>query len=644
MPVFVASLADDGGPDRRDQRWQGWQRTRCDPDIVATWQPGDALCAVTGVVFDVLDVDPRNGGRASLDAMSEDLGEDGPEVFWEVRTPQGGWHLYILSLGIGSHNGFMPGLDLKGGKPDKTGRGFVFAPPTQRLGGGYRPLRPLAEPVGKPCQALAEYIERCLEEKQHGPTDGGKRAGRQDSDTLREAVLQAGPGAQREALLRFVHELERRGLAAPDIRDVLRGLLPQVRNYDDRNPWYPAKGGNPDRWISTLLHRPGTVLPDAAPGELDGIHDPVRAGLVRPLSSLRREHIRWLWGRYLALGNLTLSDGEKGIGKTFVLFDIAARLSRNLPMPGMDEPYGEPVNVMIFGEEDNEAIVAARAEAAGMDMDRVFIRSTPKITRKGKVYGEEYALPNGAVNIGRAIVAAGALLAIFDPVTDFLGEDVQSHNDASVRRALRPLAHELGRIGVAGWALRHMNKNTGADARMRGSGSTAFQNRARVHLVAGRMPEGHDGAGQFGIAMADTNLTKKVEGVLPYTIEDSEVSMDEAGTYAGRVVWHDIIEDMDANDLLSAGTKRRGHIAVAASQIRMALQEMFELKPEWPASKAMEELRTVWDIGATEKTIHTTRRAMGITAVRRAKRGVVGGTDHWVWVLGDSPEKSRVSE
>jgi putative DNA primase/helicase len=94
---------------------------------VDDWREGLALCAVGGHVFDWHDVDPRHGGDASAAGLSEL-----PTVCGKVRTCSGGWHDLIACLGIGKHTNWRPGLDLQGGKPDGTGRGFAFLPPTVR--------------------------------------------------------------------------------------------------------------------------------------------------------------------------------------------------------------------------------------------------------------------------------------------------------------------------------------------------------------------------------------------------------------------------------------------------------------------------------------------------------------------------------
>src|SRR5689334_9656481 len=41
----------------------------------------------------------------------------------------------------------------------------------------------------------------------------------------------------------------------------------------------------------------------------------------------------WLWQPYIPFGKITLLVGDPGLGKSFLALDLAARLSRNLPMP-----------------------------------------------------------------------------------------------------------------------------------------------------------------------------------------------------------------------------------------------------------------------------------------------------------------------
>jgi hypothetical protein len=104
--------------------------------------------------------------------------------------------------------------------------------------------------------------------KGHPSAVGGSSGGREDVSSLRRSVIEAEAGEQRAALLRLVHEYERKGYDREDI--VLLLLQLKIQNFDEARPWRSAD-------FRRLLHRPGVVAPDALPGELDDIGEPVRS-------------------------------------------------------------------------------------------------------------------------------------------------------------------------------------------------------------------------------------------------------------------------------------------------------------------------------------------------------------------------------
>ena len=624
VPVFRGRLTAEGNPDRLDKRWLGWQNARPGHTAIDRWRPGEALCAVTGYAFDVLDYDPRNGGHLSIRRLSKELGEDGPDIYWEVHTPSGGKHMYVASLGIGKHTGFMPGLDLQGGRKDGTGRGFVFIPPTVRISkasGEPEAYYALTELLDIPedaeaCEELRSYILNAL-----GPdVEGGSRT---PVESLRRAVIAAAPGEQRPALLRYVHERERIGDSREDILAGLVLLTREMPVYDNRNPWYPAAGHKrPDYWLRGLLHRPGTVIPDGQ-GELDGA-SPIRKGLIQWVHDIKEAPLSWLWYGRLALGELTLLDGAKGKGKSFITYDIIARATNGDPMPGEDEAERGPIKVILFTDEGGwDTTIRPRLRAAGADLTKV-ARVSPAAVRKN------WGLPAGAQHIGRAIAESGATLAIFDPITDMIGEEVNSHNDASVRRALAPLAAELSRNGCAGLAIRHFNKAIGVGARNRGSGSAAFQNRARVHMVTGELPVG--AAEKFGIAIVDTNLTSKegIDAVIGYTIVDSDVPTgDRQGTYHGAVSWGGPVDNVNADELADGPPSKPGPAATRRQEVIEMMAEMFSERDEWPADEAIAYLESA-GVSTVKETLRQAKSALSIRSVPVRVRGE-RGVQSWIW-------------
>jgi P4 family phage/plasmid primase-like protien len=128
VPLFIAEPDPAGIGHSNTGYWMptGWQQTRADPATVDLWRPGKALCGVMGHSLDLLDVDPRNGGELSV------LNGSTPTSYGVVLTPSGGVHSFIASLGVGSRDNIVPGIDVKGGAVDGSGHGFAFLPPTIR--------------------------------------------------------------------------------------------------------------------------------------------------------------------------------------------------------------------------------------------------------------------------------------------------------------------------------------------------------------------------------------------------------------------------------------------------------------------------------------------------------------------------------
>lgn len=123
MPVFLA-YPDPSSP-QGFKLPMGWQNQECDPSVVDSWRPGMALCAVTGRAFDLVDIDPRSGGTEDAIPM--------PHSYLAAETPSGGRHHFVSALGVASRDGVAPGVDLKSGTLEGTGRGFAFIAPTVRV-------------------------------------------------------------------------------------------------------------------------------------------------------------------------------------------------------------------------------------------------------------------------------------------------------------------------------------------------------------------------------------------------------------------------------------------------------------------------------------------------------------------------------
>lgn len=160
-----------------------WQTFRPNHVQVDRWKPGWALAMVTGVVFDVLDVDPRNGGD---EGWSELTAADAvPYIFGQAATPSSGLHFLIPRTHLAKTSKAAKGVDLQAGDDRGEGRGFIYLAPTVRVSKfgprqgetvAYRWIQEPGAPVGK---ELGEGMDnlRALVGLNRGPRRVATKAG-----------------------------------------------------------------------------------------------------------------------------------------------------------------------------------------------------------------------------------------------------------------------------------------------------------------------------------------------------------------------------------------------------------------------------------------------------------------------------------
>lgn len=129
-PIFVAHRNSLTGDFLYPQDWQHTRPGQVSHNWIERWRPGMALCMVTGVAVDVLDVDPRNGGTEGWNRLY--AARLIPAIYGEAETPSQGRH-YIIGRTHLAKCKPAQGVDLQAGADDGTGRGFVFIAPTVRL-------------------------------------------------------------------------------------------------------------------------------------------------------------------------------------------------------------------------------------------------------------------------------------------------------------------------------------------------------------------------------------------------------------------------------------------------------------------------------------------------------------------------------
>ena len=199
------------------------------------------------------------------------------------------------------------------------------------------------------------------------------------------------------------------------------------------------------------------------------------------------EKIDWLIYPFIPFGKVTIVQGDPGEGKTTMVLQIIAKLTKGEPvLPGSDEPILEgktmaldPVNVIYQTAEDGLGdTIKPRLLAAGADCSRVMV-----------IDDNDQALTMMDARLEEAIIQTKARLVVLDPIQGFLGADVDMHRANEIRPLMKRVAVLAEKYHCAIILIGHMNKNSNGKSSYRGLGSIDFQAAARSVLIVGRIKD-----------------------------------------------------------------------------------------------------------------------------------------------------------
>jgi hypothetical protein len=169
-----------------------------------------------------------------------------------------------------------------------------------------------------------------------------------------------------------------------------------------------------------------------------------------PLSSVTERSVGWLWRGRIPMGKLTVVDGDPGVGKSFVLMDLIARITTGRPMPGEDDSRA-PRSVLLMAAEDDQAdTILPRLRACGGAAD--LLRVIP---------GGKLSLPSGLEFLDMLLKEDAAAVVVIDPLSSYLDATVNPNNGSEVRRALGTLQRVAESREVAVLLVRHRRKQGG---------------------------------------------------------------------------------------------------------------------------------------------------------------------------------------
>lgn len=331
------------------------------------------------------------------------------------------------------------------------------------------------------------------------------------------------------------------------------------------------------------------------------------------LADVRPEPVTWLWPGRIPMGKITLIDGDPGLGKSTLAFDLAARVSTGSVMP--DGSPSLPGGAVILTLEDGLAdTVVPRLKVAGADLEKIVALQGVK-SADGKL---RVPTVEDVAALTSACQQVAAKIVIIDPLMAYLPSQRNSWRDQDVRQALAPLAKMAEEIGGAVVVIRHLNKSGGSQSIYRGGGSIGIIGAARSALLVAKDPENED---RRVLAAIKTNLTR-----MPESLSFRMATIDETA----RIVWEGTSSHTaDALLAVPVSQEERSVLEDAADFLRSILEKgPVEVKQIQKAAR---------QAGIVDATLRRAKSYAGVTS----KRDKFGEGGKWFWSL-DAQEVSKV--
>ena len=205
----------------------------------------------------------------------------------------------------------------------------------------------------------------------------------------------------------------------------------------------------------------------------------VESKLLTLYSDIQSKPVQWLWRPYIPIGKVTLLQGDPNDGKSTMMMNIVAELSRGGAMPD-GTALGIPQKIIYQCSEDDAGdTIKPRLEANGANCRNIaFINE--------EIYS---GLTIDDERLREAIITFNPRLVVIDPIQAYVENDSDLMSASKARRLMKRTGIWASMYECAIVVIGHMNKSGGQKDLYRGLGSIDLVASARSVLQVERSKE-----------------------------------------------------------------------------------------------------------------------------------------------------------
>lgn len=314
--------------------------------------------------------------------------------------------------------------------------------------------------------------------------------------------------------------------------------------------------------------------------------------LTISLADVEEEQLDWIWYPYLARRELSILEGDPGLGKSYLAQMIGAAIvdGKSLPSMKMHKPIKGKV---AYFDLENSAGTVTKARL--VDNGCKNLRDYYQDERVFRIDDEE-----AIERVYEGLERVKPDVVVFDTINSYVGK-ADTNNGRDVQQAMSHFIEIARRFNCATLVLRHLTKSTKEKALYRGQGSIAFSGMARVVMTVGQHPEEEE---VRVMAVTKLNVTKRPKALtfeiksLPDTLQKQDRS---------KFVWGDFV-DLTSDDITISVPTPNGQGRKRNEETEEFLREMLD---DGPKVKSMLE-RAAEARGINLRTLQRAAERLGV--------------------------------
>ncbi len=314
---------------------------------------------------------------------------------------------------------------------------------------------------------------------------------------------------------------------------------------------------------------------------------------LKTYDQIQSTKVRWIWYPYIPLAKITLLQGDPGDGKSTMMLNLLAELSRGGQLPDGTK-IKEPIQAMYQCSEDGLAdTIKPRLEAFGADCSNI-------------AFIDEEVAANLTLDDERirdSIIMVKPKLVVIDPVQSYIGSDSNIFVTSRARKLMHRLSIWAAMYDCAIILISHFTKNEGTKDLYRGIGSIDVVAAARSVLQVESDPEN-----------PDIKRVKQVKNSLAPKGADIYYELSRSEGFR----WIEAVQNAVVEE--SKPDKPMNKTCAVAFLIAERLRDGM-----LPANEIFESLK---GMNLSDRTIRNAKKELGIISVRKDKQ--------WYWLLPDN--------